>query len=66
MEPPNKGNFGDNMNSLDLFFIERFSFWEAQNVLYTDYTGAINHVLCKEAYNNGVLIWESLLSEVPL
>ena len=25
MEPPNKGHFGDNINSADLFFVERFS-----------------------------------------
>ena len=25
VEPPNKGHFGDSMNSADLFFVERFS-----------------------------------------
>ena len=25
MEPPNKGYFGDNINSAYLFFVERFS-----------------------------------------
>ena len=25
VEPPNKGHFGDNINSADLFFVERFS-----------------------------------------
>ena len=25
VEPPNKGHFGDNINSVDLFFVERFS-----------------------------------------
>ena len=24
-EPPNKGHFGDDINSADLFFVERFS-----------------------------------------
>ena len=33
-EPPNKGHFGDNIDSADLFFAERgFPLWELQNVL---------------------------------
>ena len=42
--PPNKGHFGDNMNSADLFFVERFKMY------CTNCTGAVSPVLCREVY----------------
>ena len=33
LEPPNKGHFGDDINSADLFFVERFSSLEGSKCI---------------------------------
>ena len=33
MEPPNKGHFGNDINSVHLFFVERVSLWEVENII---------------------------------
>ena len=51
MEPPNKGHFGDNINSAVLSFIERLSSFRGSkctktigNVIF----GTSNSILCRE------------------
>ena len=45
MEPPDKGHFGDNINSAELFFVQRFPLWKVQ-MYNKKYTGTLNHILC--------------------
>ena len=33
VEPPNKGHFGDDINSAGLFFVEGCLLWDSHNVL---------------------------------
>ena len=49
-EPPNKGHFGDDINSADLFFVEFFPLWGVQ-MYCRNYTGTVSRVLCGEVYH---------------
>ena len=48
VEPLNKGHFGDNMNSADLFFVERFSSLGSKCIVGIVYTGTVSRALCRE------------------
>ena len=48
VELPNKGHFGDNINSADLFFEEKFSYLGGSKCIVGIGTGTISHVLYRE------------------
>ena len=54
VEPPNKGHFGDNINSADLSFVERLSslrrFKMYYNYIGKQIFGTLPCVLCREVY----------------
>ena len=50
MDPPNKGHFGDDMNSADLLFVERFSSLGGSKYFTGIILGPVSHVLCREVY----------------
>ena len=57
VEPPNTGHFGDNLNSADMLFVERFSSVGGSNrMYYRNYTGTASNVLCREVIIFCVLI----------
>ena len=53
MEPPNKGNIGDNINSAVLSFIERLSYFRGSKCTKTHVIiiiGTSNSILCIERF----------------
>ena len=72
VEPPNKGHFGDDINSADLFFVERFSSWGGVKMYCRNYTGTVSLVLCREFYytylgestNEGSAVYPSSVEDV--
>ena len=53
MEPPNKGHFGDNINSAVLSFVERFPSsrrFRSIRTIGKQIFGTLNCVLCREVY----------------
>ena len=69
VKPPNKGHFRDNINSADLFFVERYSSLggSKQNILEIILGPEV--VSLVERFNNNTIVCpylESPLSEVPL
>ena len=61
VRPLNKGHFGEDINSADLFFVERFSSCEVQNV---GIIGIIPDLSFVERFVILRLIWDSSLLKV--
>ena len=49
-EPSNKGHFVDDINSIDLLFVERFSSLGGSKCIVETYTGIVSRALCGEVY----------------